>query len=252
MGDALLTCALYVALVWVVAKSLAYLDGMRALAFSRESVWGRLTASDRTPNVPGLVRVLFTTPAVVLLGATVIFVAASSERPVETGVLGVATAVCAAEALVIAVLRRLVIGDDDWRTPDVAIPQRYPIKDWAVAKDRTSGANKSVYFLVLVFIAVIAFAALYRALGVLDADHFAGADAGSLGTWLYFSATTLATVGFGDIHPETWEARLAVTTQIMCGPLLLSWLLTVFLSPAAPRLGGESSVGDSGHRKDPP
>jgi hypothetical protein len=37
-------------------------------------------------------------------------------------------------------------------------------------------------------------------------------------------------VGYGDIHPHSSAATVAVSCQIASGPLLLSWLLATFLS----------------------
>jgi voltage-gated potassium channel len=47
---------------------------------------------------------------------------------------------------------------------------------------------------------------------------------------LYFTITTLATVGFGDIAPVSQAARIAVTVQMVSGLVLLGLVIRAFLS----------------------
>jgi voltage-gated potassium channel len=47
---------------------------------------------------------------------------------------------------------------------------------------------------------------------------------------LYFTITTLATVGFGDITPVSQAARIAVTVQMVSGLVLLGLVIKAFLS----------------------
>src|SRR5699024_2357124 len=66
---------------------------------------------------------------------------------------------------------------------------------------------------------VVVFAATYYVLSNHDPASFSEpldrSDA------LYFTVTTLATVGFGDIAAQTTNARLVVTGQIVLGVLLV-------------------------------
>jgi hypothetical protein len=105
------------------------------------------------------------------------------------------------------------------------------IEGWAVSRDR--GANRSVYFLLLVFVSVVGYAVLYTS---IHAGHPTAFDTGSDDTsiigWIYFSATTVSTVGYGDIHPHTAIAAFSVTCQIASGPLLLAWLISVLVPSA--------------------
>lgn len=155
---------------------------------------------------PRAARVAFTTPAVVTIGAVIVFASASPAGRLLTILVGGLVAATAMLALVTAVLRRLVLGQEDVLTSDVQIPAVGVLKDWAVARE--AGANASLYFLVLVYLSLIGFAALYFALEVVSPGAFTGAsNPDSVVTWLYFSLTTLGTVGFGDIHPETAAAQ---------------------------------------------
>jgi hypothetical protein len=145
-------------------------------------------------------------------------------------ILAVATATAATVHLLTAVLRRLVLGADDSQAHDVRPAGFAFSKDWAVSVDE--GSNLPLYFLGLVFLSVVAFAALYAGLDATSAHSFTTGDlAPSALNWLYFSMTTVATVGYGDVHAHSVVAQLSVIWQIATGPLLLSWLLAVFLTP---------------------
>jgi Ion channel len=148
--------------------------------------------------------------------------------------LGIATAFNAMILVITAVVRRLILGAEDARSPDVQLPGSGPTHRWAVTHEH--GSNLPVYFLVLVYMIAVSFAALYAGLTAWDGNSFAHAHFGpSILVWIYFSLSTVATVGLGDIHPMTTAAVIAVTMEIAAGPLLLSWLLAVFM-------GGEPAV----------
>lgn len=61
---------------------------------------------------------------------------------------------------------------------------------------------------------------------------------------LYFTVTVLATVGFGDISPESPAARIVVTLQMIADLLLLGAVLRAVLD-AAKRGRGRLSAGRS-------
>jgi hypothetical protein len=175
-----------------------------------------------------LLRTAFTAPMIITGASLLQLGLGSGDHLSLTLALGISIALCSMLVLVTAVLRRLIFGAYDWETSDVKVPTKF-LSEWAVARD--SGANNSLYFLILVYLSVLGFAALYLAIGAAQPSAFMqdGQSPSSL-TWLYFSITTLATVGYGDIHPLSNAAKIAVTCQITTGPLLLSWLLSVFLS----------------------
>jgi len=61
---------------------------------------------------------------------------------------------------------------------------------------------------------------------------------------LYFTITTLATVGFGDITPVSQAARIAVTVQMVSGLVLLGLVIKAFLS--AVEVGLRNASGRQG------
>lgn len=178
---------------------------------------------------------LWTTPSVITIGSLVLFTMGPDTSGGVALVLGVAIALGSVLALVMAVLRRLVLGSRDWETSDVQLPEFF--SEWAVSTE--AGANNSVYFLVLVYLSIVGFAALYFSMEAIDGSAFAHFGSASVITALYLSITTLATVGYGDIHAVSDLARVAVIVQISTGPLLLSWLLSTLL---ASREGNTSQV----------
>ena len=142
--------------------------------------------------------------------------------------VGIATAINAMLHLITAVVRRLIFGQHDSHARDIQIATLTPT--WAVSREPL--ANLSLYFLVLAYFAIVGFAALYQGIDYMDSHAFAHDHLAISGvTWIYLSITTIATVGFGDVHPMSLGAQVAVIGEIATGPLLLSWLISVFLTP---------------------
>jgi hypothetical protein len=159
--------------------------------------------------------------------------------------LAIVTAVSVTIHLVTAVVRRLIFGSDDSRASDLEAGRRFaanpaappPVfKQWAVFVEE--GSNLPLYFLGLVYLAVAGFVALYAGLdavlvGAYSPQRLAYAPFSSV----YLSVTTVSTVGFGDVHAARTLTEIAATWQIAMGPLLLSWLLAVFLTPGTRTAG---------------
>lgn len=89
----------------------------------------------------------------------------------------------------------------------------------------------------LVAVVILGYAAVYS---VMQLTLSPGAFAGELGVrWeavlslVYFSISTVATVGYGDILPRTDAARCLVASEIMAGMVLLVLLITAFAFTAA-------------------
>lgn len=54
------------------------------------------------------------------------------------------------------------------------------------------------------------------------------------GDFLYFSFVTVSTVGYGDITPDLWSARLAVMAEVAWGIYILYILLATLISKTPP------------------
>lgn len=81
------------------------------------------------------------------------------------------------------------------------------------AGDRDDEGVQIQTLLMLVYATILLFALSYTALAEATDDQFAGIETKTDG--LYFTMTTLATVGFGDIHATGQLARGLVTVQIV-------------------------------------
>ncbi|MET1155250.1 ion channel [Arthrobacter sp.] len=65
---------------------------------------------------------------------------------------------------------------------------------------------------------------------------------------LYFTITTLATVGFGDIAPVSQPARIVVTVQMVTGLILLGLVIKAFLG--AVQIGLRNAEGSRASQSD--
>jgi len=177
---------------------------------------------------------------VVSIGAFALFFFDSVSKPLAGLMLalGIATGICAMFHLTFALLGRLIFGSKNYRLLDVQVPRIDLFEDWAIMEP---GNNLMVYFLVLVYMAVVGFAGLYIGINAASHSAFIGSEGRSAIDWLYFSVTTMATIGDSEIRPTSTWAQVAVIAQLSTGPLLLSWLIAVFASQGQP-------VGDGGHR----
>ena len=61
---------------------------------------------------------------------------------------------------------------------------------------------------------------------------------GSYARMLYLSATTITTVGFGDVVPITTRARLAVATEAVCGIVLIGMFVNGIMRSTSRARGG--------------
>jgi uncharacterized membrane protein YphA (DoxX/SURF4 family) len=57
---------------------------------------------------------------------------------------------------------------------------------------------------------------------------------GSIADFIYYSAITIATVGYGDIYPVHVLARLFVVTEVLYGALLVIFLISSFTAISIP------------------
>ena len=57
---------------------------------------------------------------------------------------------------------------------------------------------------------------------------------GSIGDFVYYSAITIATVGYGDIYPVHLISRMFVLTEVLYGALLVIFLISSFTAISIP------------------
>ena len=80
------------------------------------------------------------------------------------------------------------------------------------------GTTASSLLLTTLYVLVLGFALLYAITDAADPAAFAGMETRT--DSLYFSVTTMATVGFGDVHAAGPVARVMVTVQMVFQPHL--------------------------------
>lgn len=208
--------------------------------------WVFSWADRRQTMTSRVLGVLFSTPPLVLIGSVVELFCAGPATRLAAGACGFALALLTLIALATASFNRLLLGSLDERNPDIRLPE--PIAARLAPEIRRTPLT--VYFLALSAILVVGFGGAYTGLMADPKDHaFHGGEA--KGSGVYLSIVTAATVGYGDIYPESGLARAVTAMQITTGPLLLAWVLTVFTSrPLGERveegLPGEATPGAEG------
>ena len=144
------------------------------------------------------------------------------------------------------VARQALSGRNDWTTPSVAVPlavaalRLYEL--WSFLGCLHGQRKYSIYNVRRAIIntfwhyveAIFAFATLYLGVALRFGDPFSSTarsaiDPGGIAAhWinpLYFSAISIATVGFGDFAPQTIPAKGLVIAQVFFGVFLLVIIL---------------------------
>lgn len=93
--------------------------------------------------------------------------------------------------------------------------------------------------LMLVYLTVLLFSLSYYAIAESTDDQFAGLDTKTDG--LYFTMTTLATVGFGDVHATGQLARALVTAQITFNLVFVGALASLLTTQVRRRASGAAA-----------
>lgn len=170
---------------------------------------------------------LFQSWSVVSIGSFVVLASTEigTNWPVLPIVVAIGLTVCTCLQVGSAMLRRLVLGRHDAWQADAIAPDFQFSRRWSVSRE--TGPNLSLFLLALIVMVVLSFAALFA---TMPGDFSGGAQGHSVLDWVYFSVQTMATVGYGDILPLSDWAKVGVLVEISTGPLLLAWLLSVFLT----------------------
>jgi hypothetical protein len=87
---------------------------------------------------------------------------------------------------------------------------------------------------VTVTVIVVAFAACYLNLSQHDPAAFSE-ELGRISA-LYFTMTTIATIGYGDIHPVSNQARVVVMVQIVANVVVLGAAVRLIIAMARHRV----------------
>ena len=100
---------------------------------------------------------------------------------------------------------------------------------------------------VLVPLYLVLFARIYLTNSLND--QLAFTEPLNLVTALYFTVTVFASVGFGDIYPETDSMRMLVTAQMLLNLIVFGVVIRLLASAArrgVARRGGQAAVNELG------
>lgn len=101
---------------------------------------------------------------------------------------------------------------------------------WAIFRNPVPEFRAGAALVVLSVLLVLLFAMTYCAMSVVQPGSFSEPMSNSAA--IYFTITTLATVGYGDIHAVTSTARWVVTVQMIIDLTLVVALGRVLVSAA--------------------
>jgi hypothetical protein len=181
-------------------------------------------AANRIEPVRTIVGVGFRLPALIVLTSSLLFVLGEADASLQmiTAVLGVAASaagMCFYLVLVMVTRRE---------RSDIARRSGYELHRTVRQPSPAQPLHPLIVVLGITAILVLAYASLYHVISSTEVSPFGGAGAPAGGhamglvDSLYFSAITMATVGYGDIAPASEAARVAVLTQLAVGITLLS------------------------------
>jgi hypothetical protein len=190
------------------------------------------------PKTYAIVNIAAATPVLLMwTGFPVLFVFAKG-APVLAVVTTVALLCGVATAsFLMAPIAHICMGSYDVHNAGLQ-PYARRYRKWAAREVEADRNSILLYFLAIFFVVSSTYALCYNILYTLQSEKFHASfmafnmtnpDPNFL-TWLYYSATTAATVGYGDIYPVNHWAQLVVIAQILSGPVLITWLLATVLT----------------------
>lgn len=160
------------------------------------------------------------------------------------------SAILTLATLLIPPFLRIALGSYDINSAGLRPYVRFWRSDQPTHADRTQ-LSLLLYFLLLVALSTLAFASCYNVLwqnsiqkpGLITAcsvpakrnvtkpftfaDQTPNCEVVAPITWSYFSAVTIATVGYGDISPRGRLSQTLTGLQILDGPFLITWVLAL-------------------------
>jgi|GEM_PF-2918113 len=97
---------------------------------------------------------------------------------------------------------------------------------------------------------IIGFSGIYKMLYSMDSSGFyfrepATGTFDSFVNFIYFSLVTIATLGYGDISPVNWNAKIAVMFEIIVGVVFLVIMINIYFFSADMSEVGNQVVADA-------
>ena len=193
------------------------------------TVFGRSMRVDRwTSWFSKLSYLAFWTPLLAILGAIILTLTARHAARWTVTLTAADFAAIATFTLAVAPVLRLSLGSYDIQYSDLArlaamFKRRLP-------EMRNEREVLAIYFLGLLLVSILCYAMMFQ--GIYAADpHSFRFDWGSPNafSWLFYSITTAST--FGDSQAQVGDVvgQVGIVLQILTGPLLAFWLLSVII-----------------------
>ncbi|MFA6298999.1 MAG: potassium channel family protein [Nocardioides sp.] len=117
------------------------------------------------------------------------------------------------------------------------------VRELAAGDRRERHHLRGLQLFLLFELALVVFALTYYALSVYSEDQMAGLETRL--DALYFTATTMATVGYGDIHPIGQLARAVTTLHLAFNVLFVAVFARLLVSYIGRRHAPDGSQKDS-------
>jgi hypothetical protein len=136
--------------------------------------------------------------------------------------------IIASLSLLVAPLLRLSLGPFDVRYSDldrlVALVKR------RIPQSNSEREALAIYFLGLLAVSIICYAMMFQGIYALDPSSFKfNWGVPNAFSWVYYSITTASTFGDAQAEIRSTLGQIGVTAQILTGPLLIFWLLTIMV-----------------------
>ncbi len=93
--------------------------------------------------------------------------------------------------------------------------------------------GRMLRYMLVLFLMLTIFACISRVLVLTDGSHYKDASLAASSDFvdhLYFAVVTLATIGYGDISPTSWEGRLACILEGLMVIFSVSVLLNYIMA----------------------
>lgn len=176
------------------------------------------------------VGMVFRVPTLVVLQTVTLFFVPATLTAADRAVLGL-TALSLWSALTVTVTKefvhRVTLGWFYCFRRDVALqPSGSCYLDFAELNDDGMLSRILRLLALLIFVLILAFGSIYYSVATASPSSFdLGCTNSKMLSCFYFSAVTMATVGYGDVKPTSELGQAVVMSQLVMGPFVLTLLV---------------------------
>lgn len=187
------------------------------------------TAGERLLKVLlALISLLFWTPFVAVFGLVSVEVL-GAQGTVQLLVHGASAGLLGFFTLCASIVLRLSLGSKDIEHSDI----RGFVRFFGRRIDSRKVAAReglALYFAAMILVAIACFAQMYLCIARALPSSFEVTGGSSWLDWIYFSVGVMSTSADGQITALNEVAKLAVMAQLLSGPLLIFWFVSLFIA----------------------